>query len=148
LLVALCLLAASAVPPAAGAEQAPLVGTASLTLVADRSTPRVDGHARLTATLTSTGPGPISGALVKISLPPGLDLLSAMPVSASLGTWSVPALEVGQTETLSLLVRVVAKGTHTALVQLQDGTQAAVTMRTARRHAGRVRHARSAAATT
>jgi uncharacterized repeat protein (TIGR01451 family) len=150
LAVASCLLVASAAPPAAGAEQAPpkpapappLVGHASLTLSADRQLPMVGDRLHLTATLTPAGTETVTGARVTLALPRGLSLLSADPVSASLGTWSVPTLAEGQTETLTLLVRAVAAGSQTASVQLQDGTRASATVTPYRCHARRARHAR------
>ena len=118
--VALCLLAASAAPPAAGAAQAP----SSLTLAADRHAVGVGARLHLTATLS----GPVQDAFVKVHLPSGLTLLSASPPSASLGTWSVPHLEAGQTDRLTLLVRVVRAGKHTASVELPGVTTASTTI--------------------
>jgi hypothetical protein len=117
LVVALCLLGASVAPPAAGAEQAP----ASLSLAFDRQAAPVGQHLHLTATLTSASQDPVFGTIANLSLSPGLRLLSADPVSASLGTWSVPRLDPAGSETLDLRVEVTAPGTQTASVDVTEG---------------------------
>jgi hypothetical protein len=157
LVAALCLLAALAVPPAVSAEQAAtlppppappaLVGKAALTVTADRPSPLVGQRLHLTATIAPAGADSVTGALATLALPTGLDLLSADPASASLGGWSVPRLDSGQTEQLTLLVRATAAGAYTASLQLQDGTKAPVTVTAHSRHARR-RHARRALTTT
>jgi hypothetical protein len=117
LVVALCLLGASAAPPAAGAEQTP----ASFSLAFDQPQAQVGQHLHLTATLASQSQDPVFGTIAKLALSPGLRLLSADPVSASLGTWSVPRLDPSGTETLSLQVEVTAPGTQTASVDVSEG---------------------------
>jgi hypothetical protein len=119
LVVALCLLAASVAPPAAGAEQAS--SPASLSLAFDRQAAVVGDHVHLTATLSSQNPDPVFGTIANFALSPGLRLLSADPVSASLGTWSVPTLAPAGSDELSLLVEVTAPGAQTASVNITEG---------------------------
>jgi hypothetical protein len=121
LLVALCLLCASAAPPAAGAEQA---STPSLVLAYDQPSAQVGEHRHLIATLSSTG----QDTFVKYSLPQGLNLLSADPSSASLGTWLVPPLGAGMSAKLDLLVEVTAPGAQTTSVAIDNGPQASATI--------------------
>jgi hypothetical protein len=119
LVVALCLLAASVAPPAAGAEQASQ--PASLSLAFDRPAAQVGEHLHLTATLSSQSQDPVFGTIANLALSPGLRLLGADPVSASLGTWSVPRLDPAGSETLALIVEVTAPGTQAASVDLTEG---------------------------
>jgi hypothetical protein len=63
----------------------------------------------------------VFGTIANLSLSPGLRLLSADPVSASLGTWSVPRLDPAGSETLDLRVEVTAPGTQTASVDVTEG---------------------------
>jgi hypothetical protein len=118
LVVALCLLAASAAPPAAGAGQA---SPASLSLAFDSQAAQVGQRLHLTATLSSQSQDPVFGTIAKLALSPGLQLLSANPTSASLGTWSVPQLDPVGSETLALLVQVTAPGTQTASMDVTEG---------------------------
>jgi hypothetical protein len=115
LVVALCLLPASAAPPAAGAEQA------SPTLGFDRQSAEVGQHVHLTVTAQALS----ADSLVRYSLPQGLRLLSANPSNASLGTWPVPA---GSAQTLDLRVEVTAAGAQTATASLEGGPQASATI--------------------
>jgi len=75
----------------------------------------------LTATLSSHNPDPVFGTIANFALSPGLRLLSADPVSASLGTWSVPTLAPAGSDRLSLLVEITAPGAQTASVNITEG---------------------------
>ncbi len=56
------------------------------------------------------GPMQLTGALVKLTLPPGLQLEAATPPSASLASWSVPELQPGQQRERRLRRARVASG--------------------------------------
>jgi hypothetical protein len=115
LVVALCLLFASAAPPAADAEQA------SPTLTFQRQSAELGQRVHLTIAV----PALTADALVRYSLSQGLRLASANPSSASLGAWPVPA---GSAQTLDLLVDVTATGTQTATAGVDGGPQASATL--------------------
>jgi hypothetical protein len=115
LVVALCLLFASAAPPAADAEQA------SPTPAFSRQSAEVGQRVHLTVTVPAQG----TDALVRFALPQGLRLLSADPTSASLGTWPVSA---GSEQTLDLRVELTAAGAQTATAAIDAGPEASATI--------------------
>ena len=86
----LFLLGLASIATLSAAEHAAAAPPPSVTLLTDALAAEVGHDVRLTATLSAADA--VTGALVKLTLPPGLQLESATPASASLGSWSVPEL--------------------------------------------------------
>jgi Domain of unknown function DUF11 len=114
----LFLLGLASIVSISAAERAAAAVPASLTLVADALAAEVGHDVRLTATLSSPASDAVSGGLVTLTLPPGLQLESATPPSASLATWSVPDLQPGRSASALFVVRVMRPGVQTASVEL------------------------------
>ena len=114
----LLLLGFASIAALSAAARAPAAPPPSVTLLTDAPAAEVGHDVHLTATLSSADA--VTGALVKLSLPPGLQLEAATPPSASLGSWSVPELQPGQTASAVFVVRVLRADAETASVELSS----------------------------
>ena len=104
----------AAVPPATlGGALTGAIGDASLTLKADAPARAVGGVEQLTATLSSAGMDAVAAPAVRLTLPIGVQLVSATPAAGSFadGVWSLASLPPGQNATLVIRARVGAIGT-------------------------------------
>ena len=117
----LFLLALATIATLSAAARAAAAPPPSLTLVADTPAAEVGHDVRLTATVSSADP--VTGALVKLTLPPGLQLEGATPPSASLATWSIPELQPGRSASAVFVVRVLQPTAQTASVELSSTTR-------------------------
>ena len=117
----LFLLGFASIATLSAAEQAAAAPPPSVTLLTDVPAAEVGHDVRLTATLSTADA--VTGALVKLTLPPGLQLEAATPPSASLGSWSVPELQPGHSASAVFVVRVLRADAETASVELSSTTR-------------------------
>ncbi len=94
------------------------VGTdVAVTKSADTTTPAVGQQVSFTVTATNNGPGPAEQAVINDLLPTGLTLVSATPSAGSYnssnGNWSIDALAVKASATLTLVATVDSGATVT-----------------------------------
>src|SRR4051794_26336200 len=114
----LFLLGLASIATISAAEHAAAAAPPSVTLLTDTPAAEVGHDVRLTATLSSTDP--VTGALVKLTLSPGLQVEAATPVSASLGSWSIPDLQPASSASAVFVVRMLRADPQTASVELSS----------------------------
>lgn len=98
-----------------------------LTKTVNTSSPNVGDNINFTITVANEGPDPATGVTVLDNLPSGVTFLSATPsvgdYDGGSGVWTIGALAVGQTETLTIVVDVTTAGEKTNIAQVQTADQ-------------------------
>jgi uncharacterized repeat protein (TIGR01451 family) len=81
-----------------------------VSLKADRLAPAVGETVTLSARVVNAGPSPATQAVIALSLPAGLSVVSVQPTAGVYvpGTWTIPTLGVNGSATLTLVATVTA----------------------------------------
>ncbi len=105
----------------------PAVADLSLTKTANNVTPNVNENVTFTIVVTNAGPSMATGVTVSDPLPVGLAFVSANATrgdySPTTGIWNIGNVNVGESVTMQLTVRVTEAGSVANTAQIQTSDQ-------------------------